>query len=85
LELRNVMMTTITPVRELMTTKDIYNEYGIPEGTLRYYRSTGVGPTSFVLAGRVKYRRTEVMGWVAEQERSTSRGGLTQQPIGDSK
>ena len=48
-------MTTIAiPVRELMTTKDVENEYGIPEGTLRYYRSTGIGPASFRLGGRVQ-------------------------------
>jgi DNA-binding transcriptional MerR regulator len=79
------MLTTVaTSVRELMTTKDVENEYGIPEGTLRYYRSTGVGPASFRLGGRVRYRRTEVLNWVAEQERTTRRGGAgTQQSAVD--
>jgi DNA-binding transcriptional MerR regulator len=70
------MTTATTPVRELMTTKDIENEYGIPEGTLRYYRSTGVGPASFRLGGRVRYRREDVLAWIAEQERATRRGGV---------
>jgi hypothetical protein len=70
------MTSTVTPVRELMTTKDIEIEYGIPEGTLRYYRSTGVGPASFWLAGRIKYRRADVRAWIADQERATRRGGI---------
>ena len=76
------MTTATTPVRELMTTKDIENEYGIPEGTLRYYRSTGVGPASFRLGGRVRYRRAEVLSWIAEQERATRRGGVGGQQSG---
>jgi DNA-binding transcriptional MerR regulator len=67
-----------TTVKELMTTKDVEREFGIPEGTLRYYRSTNSGPPSFRLAGRVRYRRTDVLAWIADQERSTRRGqGLT--------
>lgn len=66
-------MTTPNTV-DLMSTNDVSKELGIPVGTLRYYRSTGCGPASFRLAGRVRYRRTEVMAWVAEQERNTRRG-----------
>jgi len=68
------MATTEMPPRELMTTKQVESEFGIPEGTLRYFRSTGVGPPSFRLAGRVRYRRADVLAWVAEQERNTRRG-----------
>ena len=57
-----------------MTTEDVSTELGIPVGTLRYYRSTGCGPVSFRMAGRVRYRRAEVMAWVAEQEQNTRRG-----------
>lgn len=59
---------------DLVTTADVSKELGIPVGTLRYYRSTGGGPASFRLAGRVRYRRADVMAWVAEQERNTRRG-----------
>lgn len=60
--------------KELMTTKDVSDELGIPVGTLRYYRSTGCGPASFRLGGRVRYRRADVVAWVDEQERATRRG-----------
>lgn len=66
------MLTTIT--RELMSTREVEAEFGIPEGTLRYYRSSGIGPSSFRLAGRVRYRRGEVLAWVARQEAATKRG-----------
>nr|WP_231993904.1 helix-turn-helix domain-containing protein [Mycobacterium sp. 852002-50816_SCH5313054-b] len=57
-----------------MSTKDVETEFGIPEGTLRYYRSAGVGPTSFRLAGRVRYWREDVLAWIARQESATKRG-----------
>jgi DNA-binding transcriptional MerR regulator len=71
------MMTTVAiPVRDLMTTKDVESEYGIPEGTLRYYRSTGKGPASFRLAGRIRYRRSDILSWIADQEKASRRGGV---------
>jgi hypothetical protein len=66
-------MITATRV-DLMTTEEVSKELGIPVGTLRYYRSTGCGPTSFRLAGRVRYRRADVEAWVAAQEQATRRG-----------
>jgi hypothetical protein len=48
----------LKPETDQMTTKDVETEFGIPAGTLRYYRSSGVGPASFRLAGRVRYRRS---------------------------
>jgi DNA polymerase-3 subunit gamma/tau len=42
---------------------------GIPEGTLRYFRSSEIGPASFRLQGRVRYRRVHVEAWIAEQEK----------------
>ena len=61
--------------REIMTPKDVEEETGIPEGTLRYYRHAGTGPASFRLGGRVRYRRSDVSAWIAEQEAATRRGG----------
>lgn len=66
-------MATATEL-EIMNTKEVSTEWGIPVGTLRYYRSTGSGPASFRLAGRVKYRRADVVAWVEDQERGTRRG-----------
>jgi len=62
---------------ELLNTKQVEKEYGINAGTLRFWRSTNQGPTSFTLGprGRVVYRRSEVERWLAEQEQATKRGG----------
>lgn len=59
---------------DLMTTREVSTELGIPVGTLRYYRSMERGPMSFRLAGRVRYRRIDVLAWVGEQERNSRRG-----------
>ncbi|HTX94755.1 MAG TPA: helix-turn-helix domain-containing protein [Mycobacterium sp.] len=62
---------------EFLTTKQVSELFGLPEGTLRYYRLRGTGPASFKLGGRrVVYRRSEVDRWVAEQEISSTRGGV---------
>ena len=68
-------MNTATKV-EFMTTEEVSTELGIPVGTLRYFRSTGKGPASFRLEGRIRYRRSDVREWVVEQERATRRGGV---------
>jgi DNA-binding transcriptional MerR regulator len=59
-----------------MTTPEVSKEFKIPVGTLRYYRSAGSGPASFRLAGRVRYRRADVVAWVAQQQKATRRGGI---------
>ena len=59
---------------ELMTTTEVSAELGIPVGTLRYYRSSGCGPVSFRLGGRIRYRRADVLAWIEAQERGSRRG-----------
>ena len=59
----------------LMTTEDVSGVCLIPVGTLRYYRACGTGPASFKLGGRVRYRRADVLAWIAEQEQASRRGG----------
>ncbi len=39
----------------------------IPEGTLRYWRHLGCGPRSFKVGRHVRYWRTDVVLWLAEQ------------------
>ena len=66
------------PVDDLLTTKQVAQEYGINAGTLRFWRSTNQGPASFSLGkrGRVVYRRSEIERWIAAQEKATKRGGI---------
>jgi DNA-binding transcriptional MerR regulator len=60
---------------DIMTPKEVTAKTGVPQGTLRYFRSAGIGPASFRLEGRVRYRRTDVEEWIAQQETATRRGG----------
>ncbi|WP_435794851.1 helix-turn-helix transcriptional regulator [Nocardia beijingensis] len=62
-------------MRELLTTKEVSELTGIPVGTLRFWRHSGIGMASFALRKRVVYRRSEVERWIAEQESATKRGG----------
>jgi predicted DNA-binding transcriptional regulator AlpA len=59
----------------IIDTKAVSQQTGIPAGTLRYFRHNDQGPASFSLGRRVVYRQSEVDRWIAEQERSTRRGG----------
>jgi predicted DNA-binding transcriptional regulator AlpA len=64
--------------QQILTTKQVAEEYGFNEGTLRYWRHCNTGPASFSLGkrGRVVYRRSNVEAWIEAQEAATSRGGV---------
>lgn len=64
--------------RPFMTTKEVSDYTGIPEGSLRNYRLRGAGgPPSFCLTpGRVVYRRDLLEAWIAERERETGVGTI---------
>lgn len=57
---------------ELLTTADLAQRYRVAEGTLRYWRSIGVGPAWFSLGRRIVYRASECERWVAEQEAASA-------------
>ena len=64
-------------VREILTTKQVAEEYGINEGTLRYWRHCDLGPASFALGrNRIVHRRSEVEKWISAQEAASTRGGV---------
>ncbi len=65
---------------EIIGTAEVSGMTRLPDGTLRYYRHTGIGPSSFKLGRRVVYRRSEVERWIAEQESATRRGGGSTAP-----
>lgn len=62
---------------EILTTKQVCEDYPFNAGTLRFWRHSDQGPASFTVGprGRVVYRRSEVERWLAEQESATRRGG----------
>ena len=63
-----------TQFPELLTTGEVSELLKVPVGTLRYWRSVGVGPKSFTLGARkVAYRRDDVEGWLAAQYEEAGR------------
>lgn len=50
---------------------------GIPQGTIRYWDSTGYGPRSFKIGKRRAWRTSEVLRWLAEQEATTASGAAS--------
>lgn len=61
---------------DVMTTKQVCTWLPfLNQNTLRYLRHKGEGPASFVINGRVLYRKSEIERWLVEQEQATTRGG----------
>lgn len=60
---------------DIIDTKEVAILTGTPESTLRFWRHTNQGPTSFKIGRRVVYRREAVLNWIAQQESATTRGG----------
>lgn len=55
----------------LLTTSQVAEWINTPATTLRWWRSQGIGPNGFRLGRRkVMYRESEVIRWLAEQERA---------------
>lgn len=52
---------------EMLTLQEACAFLRIPEGTLRYWRHLGCGPCSFKVGRHVRYWRTDLVLWLAEQ------------------
>lgn len=59
-----------------MTTSEVEKEYGIPVGTLRYWRHCNVGPRSYSVGRSVRYDRADVEEWLEVQKLASARGGV---------
>ncbi|WP_270720528.1 helix-turn-helix domain-containing protein [Mycolicibacterium sp. BiH015] len=58
-----------------MTTAEAATYLAVAESTLRTWRHTDVGPTSFTLGTKVLYDRTDLDHWLADQKAKSVRGG----------
>lgn len=57
-----------------LTALQVEEEYGIPVGTLRYWRHCNTGPRSYLVGGRIRYDIADLDVWIAAQKSSTGRG-----------
>lgn len=71
------MNLNIADLPPLMTSKQVSELTGVPEGTLRFYRNRqSGGPRSFALTPRqVRYTREDVIAWINAQ-REEGVGGV---------
>lgn len=51
----------------LLSTAETADRLGIPEATLRYWRSVEKGPRGKRIGSTVKYREADVDTWIREQ------------------
>jgi hypothetical protein len=58
--------------RQLVSTKELSSIWGVPESTLRYWRSAETGPPYVKLGGRIKYDLADVERYVRANKRMPS-------------
>jgi hypothetical protein len=58
--------------RELVSTRELSEIWGVPESTLRYWRCAEVGPIYVKLGGRIKYDLADVERYVRANKRMPS-------------
>lgn len=59
-----------------LTTREVELKYGIPVGTLRYWRHCNIGPRSYSVGRSVRYDRADVEEWLETQKLASARGGV---------
>jgi len=74
------MPSMVTP-RKFLSTKELSKLLDIPEGTLRQWRSSGVGPTWHKLRGSVRYDMEHVDRFIHESERNPSVRAITEEHL----
>ncbi len=58
--------------RQLVSTRELSEIWGVPESTLRYWRSAETGPPYVKLGGRIKYDLADVERYVRANKRMPS-------------
>jgi len=58
--------------RQLISTRELSEIWGVPESTLRYWRSAETGPPYVKLGGRIKYDLADVERYVRAKKRMPS-------------
>lgn len=58
--------------RQLVSTRELSEIWGVPESTLRYWRSAETGPPYVKLGGRIKYDLADVECYVRANKRTPS-------------
>lgn len=59
-----------------LSTREVEQQYGIPVGTLRYWRHCNIGPRSYAMGRSVRYDRADIEEWLKAQKLASARGGV---------
>ena len=57
---------------KLITTKSVAEMLSVPEGTIRYWRKVGVGPSWVKLEGTIRYDLADVLKYIERSRRTPS-------------
>lgn len=55
------------PQTRLLRMEEVSERIGVPVGTLRYWRKTGIGPKAARMGRRVVYREADLEAWIDAQ------------------
>jgi excisionase family DNA binding protein len=61
------------PDDEMLSIEEAATYLRVPVATMRYWRHLGTGPHSFRVGRHVRYRRTDLVLWLADQARRPQR------------
>jgi DNA-binding transcriptional MerR regulator len=56
----------------LLTAKAVSEMLSVPEGTIRYWRHVGLGPTWVKLEGSIRYAEEDVLEYIRRNRRTPS-------------
>jgi DNA-binding transcriptional MerR regulator len=57
---------------KLLTTKSVAEMIAVPEGTVRYWRKVGLGPSWIKLEGSIRYAEEDVLLYIERNRRTPS-------------
>jgi DNA-binding transcriptional MerR regulator len=57
---------------KLLTTSAVSEMLSVPEGTLRYWRKVGLGPSWVKLEGSIRYAEEDVLRYIERNRRTSS-------------
>jgi DNA-binding transcriptional MerR regulator len=57
---------------KLLTTTAVAETLSVPEGTLRYWRKVGLGPSWVKLEGSIRYTEEDVLRYIERNRRTPS-------------
>jgi hypothetical protein len=57
---------------KLLTTATVSEMLSVPEGTLRYWRKVGLGPSWLKLEGSIRYAEEDVLRYIERNRRTPS-------------